>query len=112
MTQKAKAKGGANILHLSAGSGDVGAMQLSIDQGIDPHSKTIINVNALHLAASSGNVSAIQMMVQTKKFGIDLQEKDTNGNSVFKYAQLSGNATAMQEVIKLGVDASGQKWFI
>jgi ankyrin repeat protein len=81
------APGGTRTLHESASSGDVGSIELCLNQGTDIHLRDEGGLTALHWAARGGHLEAVKWLLAR---GASKDELDNENQSAADLAATYG----------------------
>lgn len=95
--------GGMTLLHLAAGLGLVGLVESLLAHGADVNAGDSERGRWPLLAAiEAGHLEVAQLLLAR---GADPKSEDARGRSMLFFVALRGNATAVKELLKLGVPA-------
>lgn len=93
---------GLNPLHLIALSGNVKAIPLAMDLGIEPDQETENGENILHLAVRKGDLDMIEYILSLDR--IDTTLKTASGENILHIAARYGHANVMRYIIENNQD--------
>ena len=91
----------ASGLHFAAARGDVGAIEVLLDAGMDPNDEGSYSEEPLHDAAEGGHVKAIKVLLAA---GAEPNVRDHGLTTPLHFAAGCGRVEAVEVLLKAGAD--------
>ncbi|KAL0017956.1 hypothetical protein WJX77_008045 [Trebouxia sp. C0004] len=90
-------------LHHAAWTGDIGALEVLLGQGINTGTPDKAGHTPLHYAAAGGQAGSVRLLIQ---HGANIHAVSTTGDTALHIAAAQGSTAAIQALLRQGADAS------